>query len=42
MYSLMLDAYIKDPVEKDRLFHAISTVPVVKKKADWAIKWIKG
>jgi hypothetical protein len=42
MYSLMLDAYIKDPVEKDRLFHAISTVPVVKKKADWAINWIKG
>ncbi|KIY91219.1 ribonucleoside-diphosphate reductasesubunit M2 [Monoraphidium neglectum] len=42
MYSLMLDEYIKDPVEKDRLFRAISTVPSVTKKADWAIKWIKG
>ncbi|KIY97028.1 ribonucleoside-diphosphate reductase subunit M2 [Monoraphidium neglectum] len=40
MYSLLLESYIKDPVEKDRLFHAISTVPAVKKKADWAIKWI--
>ncbi|GBF87829.1 ribonucleoside-diphosphate reductase small chain [Raphidocelis subcapitata] len=40
MYSLLLETYIKDPVEKDRLFHAISTVPAVKKKADWAIKWI--
>jgi hypothetical protein len=38
----MLDEYIKDPVEKDRLFRAISTVPSVTKKADWAIKWIKG
>jgi hypothetical protein len=40
MYSLLLETYIKDPVEKDRLFHAIATVPAVKKKADWAIKWI--
>jgi hypothetical protein len=40
MYSLLLETYIKDPVEKDRLFHAMSTVPAVKKKADWAIKWI--
>lgn len=40
MYSLLLDNYIKDPAEKDRLFHAITTVPCVKKKADWAIKWI--
>ena len=41
MYSLLLETYIKDPHEKDRLFHAIATVPAVKKKADWAIKWIK-
>ena len=40
MYSLLLESYIKDPQEKDRLFHAIQTVPVVKKKADWALKWI--
>jgi ribonucleoside-diphosphate reductase beta chain len=39
-YSLLIDTYIKDPVEKDRLFHAIETVPCVKKKADWALRWI--
>ena len=36
-YSLLIDTYIKDPQEKDRLFHAIDTVPCVKKKADWAL-----
>jgi ribonucleoside-diphosphate reductase subunit M2 len=41
MYSLLLDTYIKDPQEKTRLFHAIDTIPVVKKKAEWAIKWIE-
>eukprot|EP00879_Flechtneria_rotunda_P029103 GHRR01031370.1.p1 GENE.GHRR01031370.1~~GHRR01031370.1.p1 ORF type:complete len:217 (+),score=84.08 GHRR01031370.1:402-1052(+) len=40
MYSLLLETYVKDPVEKEKLFHAIQTVPCVKKKADWAIKWI--
>jgi ribonucleoside-diphosphate reductase beta chain len=40
MYSLLLESYVKDPREKDRLFHAIQTVDCVKKKADWAIKWI--
>src|ERR1700739_4571678 len=39
-YSLLIDTYIKDPVEKDSLLHAIDTVPCVNKKADWAIKWI--
>ncbi len=39
-YSLLIDTYIKDPVEKDRLFHAVDTVPCVKKKADWALRWI--
>ena len=39
-YSLLIDTYIKDPREKDRLFHAIDTVPCVKKKADWALRWI--
>lgn len=42
MYSLLLETYIKDSAEKHRLFHAIETVPVVKKKADWALKWING
>jgi ribonucleoside-diphosphate reductase beta chain len=39
-YSLLIDTYIKDPVEKNRLFHAIDTVPCVQKKAEWALKWI--
>jgi ribonucleoside-diphosphate reductase beta chain len=41
-YALLIDTYIKDPVEKDRLFHAIETVPCVKKKAEWALRWIDG
>lgn len=40
-YSLLIDTYIKDPSEKMRLFHAIETVACVKKKADWALRWIK-
>ena len=40
-YSLLIDTYIKDDNEKDRLFNAIDTVPSVKKKADWALKWIE-
>lgn len=39
-YSLLIDTYISDPVEKDRLFRAIDTIPAVKEKADWAIKWM--
>ncbi len=39
-YALLIDTYIKDTVEKDRLFHAIDTVPCVSKKAEWALKWI--
>lgn len=40
-YSLLIDTYIKDPAEKDKLFHAIDHIPVVKKKADWAMRWIQ-
>jgi len=40
-YSLLIDTYIKDPVEKDRLLHAVETVPCVGKKADWALTWIQ-
>ncbi|GAC1429689.1 MAG: ribonucleotide-diphosphate reductase subunit beta [Chitinophagaceae bacterium] len=39
-YALLIDTYIKDPAEKHRLFHAIETVPAVKKKAEWALRWI--
>lgn len=40
MYALLIDTYITDPSERDRLFHAIDTVPCVRKKADWALKWL--
>lgn len=39
-YSLLIDTYVKDPREKDRLLHAIETLDCVKKKADWALRWI--
>lgn len=39
-YSLLIDTYIKDPLEKDRLFNAIETLPCVSKKAEWALNWI--
>lgn len=39
-YSLLIDTYIRDTEEKNRLFNAIETVPSVKKKAQWALKWI--
>jgi ribonucleoside-diphosphate reductase beta chain len=40
-YALLIDTYVKDPVEKNRLFHAIDTVPAVKRKAEWALRWIE-
>ena len=39
-YSLLIDTYIKEEEYKDRLFNAIDTFPCIKKKADWAKKWI--
>src|SRR6218665_3531629 len=39
-YSLLIDTYIKDPVEKDHLLHAVDTVPCVGEKAAWALRWI--
>jgi len=39
-YSLLIDTYIKDKQEKDKLFNAISHFPCIKKKSDWAQKWI--
>ncbi|XP_006864054.1 PREDICTED: ribonucleoside-diphosphate reductase subunit M2-like isoform X2 [Chrysochloris asiatica] len=40
MYSLLIDTYIKDSKEREFLFNAIETMPCVKKKADWALRWI--
>jgi ribonucleotide reductase beta subunit family protein with ferritin-like domain len=39
-YSLLLDTYIKDAETKARLLNAIETVPAIKKKAEWSLKWI--
>lgn len=39
-YSLLIDAYVKDPHQRAQLFDAIETIPCVKRKADWALKWI--
>ena len=40
-YALLIDTYIKDPQEKNRLFHAIETIPAVTRKAEWALRWIE-
>jgi len=40
MYSLLIDEYIKDPEEKNELFHALERIECVKKKSNWAIKWV--
>jgi len=39
-YSLLIDTYVKDEKEKTILFQAIENFPAIKKKADWALKWI--
>lgn len=39
-YSLLIDTYIQNSDEKHKLFNAIEYVPAVKKKAEWALKWI--
>jgi ribonucleoside-diphosphate reductase beta chain len=40
VYSLLIDTYVKNEVEKDELFRAIEIFPAIKLKADWALKWI--
>ena len=40
MYSLLIDTYIRDEIEKTQLFEALQNYPCIKKKADWAIRWI--
>ena len=39
-YSLLIDTLVKEEREKTNLFEAINNYPCIKKKADWAIKWI--
>ncbi|KAJ3503023.1 hypothetical protein NM208_g16600 [Fusarium decemcellulare] len=40
-YSLLIDTYIKEPSQRTYLFNAIETIPCIRKKADWAIRWIQ-
>lgn len=40
-YSLLIDTYIKDNKQKDMLFNALDTIDCVKKKGEWALKWIE-
>ncbi|MGF1534286.1 MAG: ribonucleoside-diphosphate reductase small subunit [Bernardetiaceae bacterium] len=40
-YSLLIDTYIKDPQEKQRLFNALDTIDCVKRKGEWALRWIE-
>ena len=40
-YSLMIDTYVKNPSKKKKLLNAIQEIPCVRKKAEWAVKWIE-
>lgn len=40
-YSLLIDTYVKDEAEKAELFNALEVFPAIKKKAEWALKWIE-
>jgi hypothetical protein len=39
-YSLLIDTYVSDPEQRTHLFDAIETIPCIKKKAEWALRWI--
>merc|ERR1712087_769076 len=39
-YSLLIEQYIRDPIEKDQVFDAIHTMPAVEEKARWTIQWM--
>ena len=39
-YSLLIDTYIKDAAQREYLFDAVETIPCIKRKADWALRWI--
>ena len=41
VYSLLIDTYVKDTKERNKLFNAIETLDCVKKKAEWALRWIE-
>merc|ERR1712151_396919 len=39
-YSLLIEQYIRDPVQQEKVFNAISTMPAVREKAQWAVQWM--
>ena len=39
-YSLLIDTYVKDEAEKDKLVRAIEIFPAIKRKAEWALRWV--
>ena len=41
-YSLLIDTYVKEQAQKERLLNAVETIPCIKKKAEWALRWING
>ncbi len=41
MYSLLIDTLVDNDSEKDELFNALERFPAIKKKADWALRWIE-
>jgi ribonucleoside-diphosphate reductase subunit M2 len=40
VYSLLIDTYVRDATQRNKLFDAIETIPCIRKKADWALNWI--
>merc|ERR1712050_104500 len=40
-YSLLIEQYIREPAEKEKIFDAIHTMPAVREKAEWAIQWMQ-
>merc|ERR1719305_1693873 len=40
-YSLLIEQYVKDPKEKDKVFDAIHTMEPIKEKAEWALQWMQ-
>jgi len=40
-YNLLIDTYVKDTAEKNKLFRAIDNFPSIRRKADWALRWIE-
>lgn len=41
VYSLLIQTYVKDPAHRTKLFNAMSTIPCVNKKANWALNYLE-